>query len=156
MRVFGASVLAIVSLLPAVWSQGADDEARDKAVAKDLQAFRGTWRLSFKEEDGRKFSDEEIKDVITTSDGSGAASVRRGEKVLAEATVKLDPTTKPRTIDIAFTEGDRKGKTVLGIYEIEGDTFRVCCARPGDGRPVEFSAKAGSGCTIVVYQREKK
>jgi uncharacterized protein (TIGR03067 family) len=153
---FGAAVLAILSLLAAVRSQAADGEAKDKAVAKELQAFRGTWRLIAKEEDGKKFSEEEIKDVIMTSNGSGAASVRRGDKVLAEGTVKLDPTTTPRTIDIAFTEGEHKGKTRLGIYEIEGDTFRVCCARPGDGRPAVFSARAGSGCTVIVYQREKK
>jgi uncharacterized protein (TIGR03067 family) len=151
----GTAVLAILSLLAAVRSQAADGAAKEEAVAKDLQAVKGTWRLSSKEEDGKKFSEEEIKDVIMTNDGSGAASVRRGDKALAEATVKLDPTTKPKTIDIAFTEGDRKGKTMLGIYEIEGDTFRVCCARPGDGRPAEFSAKAGSGRTLVVYRREK-
>ena len=156
MRVFGASVLAIVSLLPAVWSQGADDEARDKADAKDLQAFKGTWRLSCKEVDGKKFSEEEIKDVIATNDGSGTCWVRRGGKVIGAGTVKLDPTTKPRTIDIAFTEGEHKGETALGIYEIEGDTFRVCIARPGDERPAEFSARAGSGRILVVYKREKK
>jgi uncharacterized protein (TIGR03067 family) len=156
MRRFGAAVLAIVSLFAAVRSQAADGEAKEKAVAKELQAFKGTWRLSSKEADGKKLSEEEIKDFILTSDGSDAVSVRRGDKPYAAAIVKLDPTTKPRTIDVGFTEGEHKGKTMLGIYEIEGDTFRACCARPGDGRPAEFSAKAGSGRTIVVYRREKK
>ena len=114
--------------------------------------------MNSKEVDGKKFSEEEIKDVILTNDGSGKSSVRRGGRVIAEATVKLDPTKKPKTIDVAFTEGEHKGKTALGIYEIEGDTFRVCLARPGsgDGRPAEFFAKAGSGRILVVYQREKK
>jgi len=76
--------------------------------------------------------------------------------VINEGTVKLDPTKKPKAIDITFTAGERKGQMVLGIYEIEGDTFRVCVARPGDERPAEFSAKAGSGRTLVAYQREKK
>ena len=155
MRLFGVAVLAIVSLFAAVRSQAADGEAKEEAVAKDLQAFKGTWRLSSKEEDGKKFSEEEIKDVIGTIDGSGKVSVRRGDKVINEATVKLDPTKKPKTIDVTFTEGERKGQRVLGIYEIEGDAFRVCVARPGDERPAEFSAKAGSGRTIVVYKRQK-
>src|SRR5262249_26261721 len=72
------------------------------------------------------------------------------------ATVKLGPTNSPRTIDVTFTEGERKGQTAVGVYEIEGDTFRVCVARPGDERPAEFSARVGSGRTLVVYQREKK
>jgi uncharacterized protein (TIGR03067 family) len=156
MRRFGMAVLAIVSLFAAVRSQAADGEAKKEAVAKDLQAFKGTWRLSCKEVDGKKFSEEEIKDVIATNDGSGTCWVRRGGKVIGAGTVKLDPTTKPRTIDIAFTEGEHKGETALGIYEIEGDTFRVCCVHARSGRPTEFSAGAGSGRTLVVYQREKQ
>jgi uncharacterized protein (TIGR03067 family) len=153
---FGAAVLAIVSLFAAVRSQAADGEAKEEAVAKDLQAFKGTWRLSSKEVDGKKSSEEEIKDVIATNDGLGRFSVRRGDKAIDAGAVKLDPAKKPKTIDITFTEGERKGKTALGIYEIEGAVFRVCVARPGDERPAEFSAKAGSGRTLVVYQREKK
>jgi uncharacterized protein (TIGR03067 family) len=150
------TALAIVSLFAGVLSHAADGNAKEEAVAKDLQAFKGTWRMSSKEEDGKKFSEEEIKDVILTSDGSGKSSVRRGDKVIAEATVKLDPTKKPKTIDITFTEGERKGKTALGIYQIESDAFRVCVARPGNERPVEFSANAGSGHIVVVYKRENK
>jgi uncharacterized protein (TIGR03067 family) len=147
--------LAIVSLFVWARSQAADGEVKE-AVAKDLQAFQGTWRLSAKEVDGKKFSEEAINDVIATNDGSGRFSVRRGDKVIGEGAVKLDPTRKPKAIDVTFTEGERKGETVLGIYEIGGGAFRVCVARPGDGRPAEFSAKSGSGRTLIVYQREKK
>ena len=94
--------------------------------------------------------------MIATVDGSGTVTVRSRDQVIGAGTVKLDPTTKPKAAEIAFTEGEHKGKTRLGIYEIEGDTFRVCCARPGDGRPAVFSAKSGSGRILVVYQREKK
>ena len=156
MRMFGVGVLAIVSLFVAVRSRAADGEAKEEAVAKDLQAFKGTWRLSAKQEDGKKFSAEEIKDVIATSDGSGRVSVRRGGKLLNAGNVKLDPTKSPKAIEVIFTAGERKGQTVLGIYEIGSDIFRACCARPGDGRPAEFSAKAGSGRTLVAYQRETK
>ena len=149
------AVLAIVSLFAAVRSQAADD-ANEEAVAKDLRAFKGTWRLSSKEVDGKKFSEEEIKDVIATNDGSGNISVRRGDKEINEGTVKLDPTKSPRTIDVTFTEGERKGQTVLGIYEIDADAFRVCVARPGGERPAEFSAGAGSGHTLVTYKRDNK
>jgi uncharacterized protein (TIGR03067 family) len=157
MRKYGVAVLAVVSLFAAVLSQSAAGDAKEEAVAKDLQAFKGTWRMNSKEVDGKKFSEEEIKDVIATTDGSGRCSVRRGDKVIGEGTAKFDPTTKPKTIDVTFTAGEHKGKTALGIYEFEGDTFRVCITRPGgDGRPTEFSARAGSGRTLVVYKREKK
>jgi uncharacterized protein (TIGR03067 family) len=156
MRMYGLAVLAIVSLFPGGRSQAVDGNANEETVAKELQKFKGTWRMSSKEVDGKKFSGEEIKDVIATSDGSGRVTVRRGDKVIGEGTVKLDPTKKPKTINVTFTEGEYKGKTVLGIYEIESDAFQVCIVRPGGERPAEFSAQAGSGRTIVVYKREKK
>jgi uncharacterized protein (TIGR03067 family) len=152
---YGVAVLAIVSLFAVVRSQ-ADDKANGETVAKDLQAFKGTWRMISKEVDGKKLSEEEIKDVIATFDGSGKCSVRRGGKVIGEGTAKLDPAKKPKTVDVTFTEGEHKGKTALGIYKIDSDAFRVCVARPGDYRPAEFSAKAGSGRTLIVYKREKK
>jgi uncharacterized protein (TIGR03067 family) len=156
MRRYGVVVLAVVSLFAGPRSQAADGGANEEAVAKELQAFKGTWRLSFKEVEGKKFSDEEIKDIIATADGEGRVSVRRGDKVIGGGTVKLDPTKRPKTIEVTFTAGERKGETALGIYEIEDDAFRVCLARPGDERPADLSAKVGSGCTLIVYKREKK
>jgi uncharacterized protein (TIGR03067 family) len=150
------AVLAIVSLFAGVRSPAGAGDAKEKAVEKELLAFKGTWRLIARKVDGKKSSKEWVKGVIATNDGLGRCSVERGGKVLAEATVKLDPTKRPRTIDVTFTAGERKGKTVLGIYEIEGDTFRVCVARPGDERPAAFSAEVGSGRTLILYKRKKK
>jgi uncharacterized protein (TIGR03067 family) len=156
MRRSGVAVLAIVSLFAGVRSPAADGKANDETIAKELQAFKGTWTMSSKEEDGKKFSEEEIKDIIGTGNGLGKFSVRRGDKIIGEATVKVDPTKKPKGIDVTFTEGKYKGKTALGIYEIESDTFRVCINLIGDERPAAFSAKAGSGHTLVVYKRNKQ
>ncbi len=77
-----------------------------------------------------------------------------GEKVI-QGTSEIDPTRKPKTIDFMTTEGDDKGKIVLGIYELGDDTRKLCYAQPGKDRPSEFSAPAGSGHTLVVFKREK-
>ena len=156
MRKYAVVVVAFVSLFAALRSLAADDQAKNEAVAKELRAFQGTWRLDSKEEDGKKFSEEEIKDVIGTIDGSGKVSIRRGDEVIGAGTIKLDPTKKPKAIDVTFTEGRHKGLIALGIYEIDGAAFRVCIAIDGGQRPEEFSANSGSGRTIVVYKREKK
>jgi uncharacterized protein (TIGR03067 family) len=94
--------------------------------------------------------------VIATIDGEGSVSVRLGDKVFGGGTIKLDPTKKPRAIGVTFTEGEHKGETRLGNYEIEIDVFRVCLARVGGERPAEFTARPGSGRILIVYKREKK
>src|SRR5262249_47235108 len=63
----------------------------------------------------------------------------------SKGTFKVDLTQKPKTIDITFTEGPEKGKTVLGIYELEGDTYKLCLSLKDKDRPKEFVSKAGSG-----------
>jgi uncharacterized protein (TIGR03067 family) len=155
MSKYAVLVLATISLFGALRSLSADDQAKEQAVAKELQAFQGTWRLDYKEEDGKKFSADEIKDIFGNIDGSGKVVVRRDGKVIGAGTIKLDPTKSPKAIDVTFTEGKNKGITATGIYEIEGDAFRVCIALGGE-RPEEFSANSGSGRTLIAYKREKK
>jgi uncharacterized protein (TIGR03067 family) len=71
----------------------------------------------------------------------------------SEGTYAVDPTASPKTIDIKLGNGD-KAITILGIYTLDGDTYKVCSALPGKPRPAEFSAKPGSGQGLTVMKRE--
>jgi hypothetical protein len=53
-------------------------------------------------------------------------------------------------------EGPNKGTVILGIYEISGDTLKVCFDPEGKKRPTEFKTAAGSQTTLAVYKRVKK
>jgi hypothetical protein len=46
--------------------------------------------------------------------------------VVEAATQKLDPSKSPKTLDAKVTDGPNKGAVILGIYEISGDTLKVC------------------------------
>ena len=74
------------------------------------------------------------------------------------ATISRAPATLPRTgrdARLAARGGDLKGQTSLAIYELVGDTLRICRAAPGKARPTEFASKPGSGLTLMSYQRAK-
>ena len=62
----------------------------------------------------------------------------------------------PWTVDVTYTSGDNKDKTMPGIYEIDGDTCKVCFAPVDKERPTDFEAKEGTDCVVTVWKREKK
>ena len=82
-------------------------------------------------------------------------TTRDGTDLLDESTFRLDGSARPRAVDLRLTGGPDKGKSVLGIYKLEGDRLTIC-AGIGDKRPREFTTKAGDLQVIVVYQRQKK
>jgi uncharacterized protein (TIGR03067 family) len=77
-------------------------------------------------------------------------------KALSKGTFKIDATKKPKAIDFRTTSGLTEGQVMLGIYEIDGKHWKICYAAPGKDRPKDFSAKKGTGHTLVIWEREKK
>jgi len=47
-------------------------------------------------------------------------------------------------------------ETVLGIYELERDSYKVCFAPAGKPRPTEFASIRGSGQILQVWHRHEK
>ncbi len=93
-----------------------------------------------------------MKRVVKDSENT----VTMGGQVYFKATLTIDPSKAPRTIDYAMTEGPTKGKTQLGIYEWEDGMLRFIFASPGQDRPTDFTTKAGDGRTLSVWKRVKK
>jgi uncharacterized protein (TIGR03067 family) len=149
-------VLGVASLyLGLGWLMAADD-AKEEAIKKDRAAIKGEWKVVSYELDGKKpVSDEQLEKVKVTIDESGKVTVRADGQTIIEATTTIDPTKNPKTVDTTFTQGDLKGQTALGIYEIKGDTYKYCRAAPGKDRPTELSSKEGSEHTLLVYKRAK-
>ena len=114
----------------------------------------GTWLPSSAEIGEKQFPDEVRKSIKLVVEGD-KYTVTVGDKV-DKGTVKLDPKAKPKALDITGTEGPNKGKTILGIYERDGDTLRICYVLSGKDRPKAFETKAGTQLFLVTYKREKR
>jgi uncharacterized protein (TIGR03067 family) len=137
--------LLMVGLL-ASYSQSDDVKDND-------QSIQGTWLPSAAELGGRKFPDEVRKTIkLVVKDDNYTVTVGTEPD---RGTLKLDPSAKPKAMDITGTEGPNKGKTILAIYERSGDTLRVCYDLDGKSRPTEFKTKAGSKLFLVTYKREE-
>ena len=83
--------------------------------------------------------------------GDKVAFLREG-KVVEEVTIKLDPAKAPKTIDATLVTK----QVAPGIYQLEEGTFTLCYTRPGQVRPSDFAAKAGTGHKLSVWKRPAK
>ena len=116
--------------------------------------FEGTWDLVSVERDGKELTPQKDTKMVTAGN---KFVIKVGDKVLVAGTSKFDASKKPKTVDVTYTEGPDKGKTLKGIYEVEGDTAKFCRAgTPEQERPTEFKTKAGSGGLASVYKRAKQ
>jgi uncharacterized protein (TIGR03067 family) len=97
---------------------------------------------------------DEIRKTIKLVVQGDKYTVTVGKEVDQE-TVKLNPSAKPKALDITCTDGPNNGKTIPAIYEWDGDTLRVCYDLSGKGRPTEFKTRASTQLFLVTYRREK-
>ena len=140
----------------------------DKAGAnKDLELLQGTWNIDTMEWGGKSLPKELMngyKFVFAgnklTWDGAIGMQSNGGKVTAIDGTFpcdfKIDPGKVPKQIDITLRlkKGDR---TVLGIYEIKGDTLKVCYFHSKTGkRPAEFSTKDDPNVAHIVLTRAKK
>jgi uncharacterized protein (TIGR03067 family) len=122
-------------------------------VKKELEKFRGTWKWVFMESEGTKLPEATFKDSRLIMDGD--KFIARDPQATYRGTFTVSVNQKPKTIDVTFTEGPEKGKSFKGIYELQGDTYKVCLALPGKDRPTEFVSKPESGHVLEVLRRER-
>jgi uncharacterized protein (TIGR03067 family) len=132
----------VISCLSAAWV----DDAKDDAL-------EGAWLPSAAELGGKKFPDE-VRKTIKLEVKGDQYTVTVGTKP-DRGTCKLNPSANPKALDITGTEGPNKGKTILAIYERNGDTLRICYDLSGKSRPTEFKTTAGTRLFLVEYKRQK-
>jgi uncharacterized protein (TIGR03067 family) len=68
----------------------------------------------------------------------------------------LDSTTTPKSMTIIGTAGPNIGRTFPAIFELKGDTLRICYDLSGAKHPTEFKSIAGTRLYLVTYNRKKE
>ena len=112
-------------------------QPRDRAAKQELQRIQGAWQFTSLQENGDKVPDADLKDR-TIFFGREAFVVKQAEQILQTGTQKLDPSKTPKTINAMVAQGERKGDILLGIYELDGDTLKVCFDTEAQKRPADF------------------
>lgn len=78
------------------------------------------------------------------------------ETIVADI-VKIDPSKTPKELHFIRRNGPNAGKTMIGIYEFEGDEqYKFVFDPSGSTVLNEFTTKAGTGYTLHTWKRAKQ
>jgi len=113
-----------------------EDPAMKTAVAQhDFSGMYGTWK-------GKDPEDNEIRWEFNGKDLKVTSSEHE-----YTATVSIDPSATPKTIDFKVEKGPKemKGKTALGIYKLDNTNLTICVNWKDNTRPKEFKAEKDKG-----------
>ncbi len=131
------------------WAPGQD------AADKDYGRFEGIWRFDLVEVEGvkRPAVPFETNKIIIGKNGNFI--VVQGPKI-TRGVFKLDPSKSPKHFDFIVSSGSAKGQTIMGIYEISDDTYKICLPLAEKGRPAAFDSMPGSGTILQILKRERQ
>jgi uncharacterized protein (TIGR03067 family) len=121
-------------------------EAEPSLVRKELARWTGAWEgQSGGAEDCRLFIEGDTFTLV------------QGFRFLQRGVLRLNPSSTPKAFDQTVTEGPEKGKTIQGIYKLEGDRLTLCYAyssekKPAE-RPTEFAAHPASARVLQTWKR---
>ena len=130
--------------------------AKEDQAKKDKDQMQGTWTAVSGEQEGKEFSEDGLKQGNMKMTFKGDRYTFEMTSNQEKGKVKLHADKKPKAIDFTIETGDDKGKTQLGIYEIEDGQFKLCVAKAGETeRPSEFKTKEGSPNVYFVMKKQE-
>ncbi len=111
----------------------------------------GTWTAtSWKRGTGEVGKDKVDTELILTKN---AYEFPRGiNRISQKGAVKIDEAKG--TIDFTPADGPAKGKTLKGIYKVEGNVLTLCFTGAGGERPTEFKT-SNRNTVLATYEKKK-
>lgn len=140
-----------------VWRRAKVDAPLAAAPAADPR-LQGSWEPFHSEEGG--VDRRERGDYLTTFDGDRFV-IHRDGKVMLRGTFTTYASADPKRIDMLLQEdadnADNAGKTLQGIYAIEGDELRWCTGTTAATQPpADFTTREGEPYILVLMRRPRK
>jgi len=116
-------------------------------VQEEIEKLQGTWQIITADEGAKP--DGSLKDAQVTISGN-QFTTKSGEKILRQGTIMIDPTCEPKTIDLMYVDGPYKGKSSLGIYNLNGNSWVLVFSPPGKSRPASLQRGASNQKFLVL------
>jgi len=138
-----SAALSLALVVPLAWADSKEDASK----------LIGTWKVTAAEKNGKSEASSEVKGKTVKITKDTITCMDKNDKTDMACTYTLDTSKTPWTIELKCTEGEHKGKTMKGIVKLDGDTLKVCHAKPDNDAPSDFKTKEGQCC--ITLERTK-
>jgi len=116
-----------------------------------LRDMEGVWDYVDLEVDGTKIPASMLASSRLLIDGDRFRM--ESPEANFEGVFTIDIEKVPNRIDIEFVEGPEAGNWSYGIFELDGDHFKICLGLTGAERPEAFVTSEGSGHALENLKR---
>ena len=141
------SLLAMaIASIGVLASAAADDDAAFKTL-------QGTWLPVKAELGGKPMPAEVLKSIVLKIDKQSYEVTVAGHP--DTGSLALDTASSPKGMTVKGEKGPNAGKTFPSIYQLDGDSLRICYDLSGAKRPAEFATTSGTKLYLVDYKRKK-
>ena len=118
----------------------------------DIDRLQGSWQCTAWRFNGR--DDPERAKVLESSYAGNRLTLWTEGQEYRHGLVTLDPERTPKAMNTWDLDGPAPDETNRGIYQIDGDTLKVCIVLDrGADRPAEFTSEPGSNRLLITYRR---
>ncbi len=116
----------------------------------DQKAIEGTWVVVSMESRGEA---EKMEGTMTLTFSGDQVTLKHEDRTKI-GKVRIDATTTPKQLDI--TPADKEDAPMKGIYELNGDSLKICTVEQRDGeRPGSFDSKVEKKAVLLTLKRQK-
>lgn len=120
----------------------------------DLAKLQGCWKIVALEVEGAKMAEEVFSGSRIVVEGNDFDTISMGASY--KGTLSVDEGSPLRQLDLRFSEGPHQGQISHAIYQLDGDTWKLCLGFAGRERPSAFVTTPGSGHALEILEREAK
>lgn len=109
----------------------------------------GEWQVTYVEDSGRIAPQESLEQIKIRFTADSMVTSAMGRDSAAD--YQLNPAAQPAHIDLTSN-----GRTKPGIYDLQGDTLRICVSEATDERPTAFDSQPDSVNDLVMILKRVK
>jgi uncharacterized protein (TIGR03067 family) len=115
--------------------------------------LNGAWVPIAANVSGQELVVAELRVKYFVLDGHDYSIIDRSNQIVDSGEYLIDAGTSPSAMDIVGREGPNAGRSMLAIFELQGDRLTVCYDLDGPDRPTDMEAQEDQLLLSITYER---